>query len=117
MNEATSSSLSATRTTPAPGPSTLPDGYDTWAAAWVRGGTVMWVTQKGLLRKIDFTNPAKVEETRFEADKAADAPIPPDIREALRAALDVPDAPKQMQEPLKPAAPRHPRPRGRRERR
>src|SRR6185436_13051537 len=85
----------------------LPDGYNTWAAAWVRGTTVIWVTQKGLLRRIDFTNPAKVEETRFEADKAAAAPIPPDIREALRAALAVPDAPKQQQEPLnpKPAAP------------
>lgn len=81
---------------------TLPDGYDTWAAAWVRGTTVMWVTQKGLLRKIDFTNLAKVEETRFEADKAVTAPIPPDIREALRAALTVPDAPKQQQVPLNP---------------
>ena len=84
---------------------TLPDGYDTWAAAWVRGATVMWVTQKGLLRKIDFTNPAKVEETRFEADEPTDAPIPPDIREALIAALTVPDASKQIQEPLKPTAP------------
>ena len=84
-----------------PVPLTLPDGYNTWAAAWLRGTTVMWVTQKGLLRKIDFTNPAKVEETRFEADKDAAAPIPPDIREALRAALAVPDAPKQQQEPLK----------------
>jgi hypothetical protein len=61
---------------------------------------VMWVTQKGLLRKIDFTNLTKVEETRFEADKAAAAPIPPDIREALRTAFTVPDAPK----PAAPAA-------------
>ena len=79
----------------------LPDGYDTWAAGWGPGTTVLWVTQKGLLRKIDFTDPAKVEETRYEGDKAADAPIPPDIREALRTALDVPDAPKQQQEPLR----------------
>ncbi len=85
---------------------TLPDGYDTWAAGWVRGTTVIWITQKGLLRKIDFTNLTKVEETHFEADKVTTAPIPPDIREALRAALTAPDAPKPPP-PLnpKPAAP------------
>lgn len=82
----------------------LPDGYDSWAAAWLRGGSVLWVSQKGLLRKVDFTNLAKVQETRFEADQAADAPIPPDIREALSAALAAPEAPKQVQEPLRPAA-------------
>jgi hypothetical protein len=83
----------------------LPDGYDTWAAGLAPGTTVLWVAQKGLLRKIDFTNPAKIGETSYEADAAATAPIPPDIREALRAALDVPDAPEQEQEPLRPAAP------------
>ncbi len=82
----------------------LPDGYDTWAAAWVKDTTVLWVSQKGLLRKIDFTEPAKVEETRYAADKADAAPIPADIREALRAALAVPDAPKQIETPLPPAA-------------
>ncbi|MDZ4687694.1 MAG: hypothetical protein SH850_21695 [Planctomycetaceae bacterium] len=66
----------------------------------------MWITQEGLLRRFDFTDLAKVDETRFEVDKSAAAPIPLDIREALRAALAMPDAPKQ-QEPLnpKPAAP------------
>src|SRR6185295_20205846 len=49
----------------------LPDGHDTWAAGWAPGTTVLWITQKGLLRKIDFTNPAKVEETRYEADNVA----------------------------------------------
>lgn len=86
---------------------TLPDGYGTWAAGWVRGDTTMWITQKGLVRKLDFSDLEKLVETRYEADKIADAPIPPDIREALRAALTVPDAPKQLQKPLdeKPAAP------------
>lgn len=83
----------------------LPDGYQTWAAAWVKGTTVMWVTQKGLLRKFDFTNPAKIVETRYEGDKAADASIPADVREAMRAVLADPDAPKQIQEPPNPAAP------------
>ena len=80
----------------------LPDGYNTWAAAWAKDTTVLWVTQKGLVRKFDFTNPAKVVETRYEADNAA--PLPAEVREALRAALDVPGAPKQVEEPLKPAA-------------
>lgn len=82
----------------------LPDGYDTWAASWVRGTTLMWVQQKGLLRRIDFSNYATAEESRYEADKAAAAPIPADIREALRAALDVPDAPKQGPEAKPPAS-------------
>ena len=82
----------------------LPDGYDTWAAAWVRGGTVMWVQQKGLLRKLDFSKIAQVEETRYEGDEAAEAPIPADVGEAVRAALAVPDAPKQIEKPLPPAA-------------
>ncbi len=82
----------------------LPDGYDTWAAAWVRGTTALWVQQKGLLRKIVFSNYATAEESRYEGDKAADAPIPADIREVLRAALVVPDAPKPRVEAPKPAA-------------
>jgi hypothetical protein len=84
----------------------LPDGYDTWTAAWVRGAKVLWVSEKGLLQRIDFTNPAKVEETRFEANKAADAPIPPDIRKILSGAL-APDEPNKTREDAapKPAAP------------
>ncbi len=78
---------------------TLPDGYGTWAAAWVRGESVMWIAQKGLLRKIDLSNLEKVEEARFEADKIDGAPIPADIRKALIDALTVPEAPTQK--PLK----------------
>jgi hypothetical protein len=80
-----------------PFPLELPDGYNTSAAAWARGATVMWVAQKGLLRKIDFSKPEKVDVARYEGDSVASAPIPPDLREALRAALAVPDAPKQVQ--------------------
>jgi hypothetical protein len=49
----------------------LPDGYNTWAAGWAKGSTALWVSEKGLLRKFDFTNPAKVEETRYEGDKTS----------------------------------------------
>jgi hypothetical protein len=68
----------------------VPEGDGTWAAAWVRGETVLWLKQKGLLRKIDFTNPSKVEETRFDAGNDANAPISQAIREALNAAFSVP---------------------------
>ncbi|MEI8382411.1 MAG: TIGR03067 domain-containing protein, partial [Planctomycetota bacterium] len=49
-------------------PVPLPDGYDTWIAAWMRGGTVLWITQiaadqKKSIRRYDFTNPVSVLET------------------------------------------------------
>src|SRR4029077_16904326 len=39
----------------------LPYGRLTWAIAWEPGTTVLWITQKGLVRKIDFTDPADVQ--------------------------------------------------------
>jgi hypothetical protein len=68
----------------------LPDGYDTWATAWVRGGKVLWLQEKGGVRRYDFSDPAKVKEEAAEANK-----VPVEIREALRAALPGPKpAPK-----------------------
>ena len=64
---------------------------------------MLWVSQKGLLRKVDFTEPAKVGETRYAADEADDAPIPADVREALSAARAVPDAPAQIEVQRQPA--------------
>ncbi|MEX0641105.1 MAG: hypothetical protein WD468_00310 [Pirellulales bacterium] len=72
----------------------LPDGYDTWAAAWARGATVLWVLQKGSIGSYDFTNPAQVKETTLE-ETADVEKVPKPILDALRAALDVPGAPKQ----------------------
>lgn len=77
----------------------LPDGYGTWAAAWMRGGTVLWVLQKGIVRSYDFTNPAQVKETQFVESEFNKVPKP--ILEALRAELDVLDAPKQVRKILK----------------
>jgi hypothetical protein len=84
----------------------LPDGYLTWAAAWVRGETVLWVMQKGIVRSYDFTNPAEVKETPLEEPVYPDK-VPKPILEAFRAALKVPGAPVQQQESQKrpPAAP------------
>jgi hypothetical protein len=60
----------------------LPDGYDTWVAAWARGGTVVWVQEKDGIRRYDVSAPEKVKAEAVEADK-----VPADIREAIRAAL------------------------------
>ncbi len=65
---------------------------------------MMWVQQKGLLRKLDFSKIAEVEETRYEGDEAAEAPIPADVREAVRAALAVPEVTTHIEKPLPPAA-------------
>ncbi|MEX2286164.1 MAG: M56 family metallopeptidase [Planctomycetaceae bacterium] len=75
----------------------LPDGYNTWAAAWVRGGTVLWVLQKGNVRSYDFTNPAQVKETTLE-ERANLEKVPKPILDALRAELDLPGAPKPATE-------------------
>ena len=70
----------------------LPDGFDTWAAAWQRGGAVLWVRHEGHICSYDFTNPAQVKETTFE--KPADLEkVPGAVRDALRARVDAPAVP------------------------
>ncbi len=66
----------------------LPGDYDTWAAAWSPRTTVLWVSQKDLLRSYDFTDNAAIKETRYEGQQIATAPIPADVRDALRVALE-----------------------------
>ncbi len=82
----------------------LPDGYYTWVAATKKGATDLWVSEKGLLRRFDFADPAAIKETRYKADEAAGAPIPAELREAMRIALSVPGAPAQIEQPKAPAA-------------
>jgi beta-lactamase regulating signal transducer with metallopeptidase domain len=84
----------------------LPDGYNTWAAAWVRGGNVLWVQQKGRVLSYDFTDPAQVRETTLE-EPATLEKVPKPILDALRAALDVPAAPSPAAgAPAAPATPK-----------
>jgi hypothetical protein len=56
----------------------LPDGNDTWATAWVRGGTTLWLQEQGGFRSYDFSNPAQVKEEAAEPRK-----VPLQIRKAL----------------------------------
>jgi hypothetical protein len=92
VNEASIRFFSPDPTKPAPGEPhelKLPDGYGTWAAAWMRGGTVLWLQeQSGGIRRYDFADPAKVKEEAEEPGK-----VPAGIREALRAALPAPAPP------------------------
>jgi hypothetical protein len=64
----------------------LPDGLLTWAIAWERGSTVLWLAEKGVLRSYNFTTPALVKETRIEPADITNVPEP--FREALRAAIE-----------------------------
>ncbi len=69
----------------------LPDGIGTYGIVWERGAGVLWVIQKGLVRKQNFTNPAQVKETRFEPGRIIDVPEP--LRDALRKVFEVEGAP------------------------
>jgi len=80
----------------------LPDNYDTWVAGWAPKSTILWVAQKGMLDSYDFTNNASVKIARFEGDQIATAPIPIDVREAFRVAMDK-AVPQQKLKPQPPA--------------
>lgn len=82
-----------TRVPPKPHQLKLPDDYNTWAAAWLRGGTVLWVMQKGAIRSYDFSNPAQVKETTLE-DPANFDRVPRPVLDAMRAVLEAPGAAK-----------------------
>lgn len=88
VNEASIQFYAADSKDPPPGKPVelkLPDGYDTWAAAWHRGQTTLWVQQAAGVRSYDFSNPAEVKQTDIapaDLDK-----VPADIRAALQALL------------------------------
>ena len=63
----------------------FPDGYDTWAVGWVRGGTTLWLQERGGTRSFDITDPAAVKQEPANPEN-----VPKPILDALRAALDVP---------------------------
>lgn len=81
----------------------LPNGYDTWAAGWLPGTTILWVSQAGLLRSYDFTDNAAVKETRYEGDLIATAPIPAALNVALRTAIVATENGKEQ--PRRPVGP------------
>ena len=95
VNEASIEFFSADPAKPPPGNPheiKLPDGYNTWAAAWVRGGAVLWLLQERNFRSFDFSNPARVKETTL-GQGAELARIPTAILDALNSAVVVRAAP------------------------
>ena len=91
---------SSDKDTPKPYTVTLPEGRLTYAVVWDRDATELRVTQKGLLRRIDFSSPSEVKEVRFKSADNSD--IPERFRKAIREVLDVPGAPVQQQSSAKP---------------
>lgn len=87
---------------PAPGPHaiSLPDGRLTYAIVWDRDANELWVTQKGLTRRYDFSDPYEIKETQFKS--GSNSNIPERLRNAVKAALNLPDTP--VQEPESPKA-------------
>ncbi|MFT4559156.1 MAG: hypothetical protein ACI92S_004546, partial [Planctomycetaceae bacterium] len=88
---------SSEKDTPRPKPYaiTLPEGRLTYAIAWDRNATELWVVQKGMVRRCDFTNPADVKETRFYEKESFDE-VPKHILEAARKAMAVPQSLKPV---------------------
>ncbi len=88
----------------------LPNGIGTYGIVWERGAGVLWVLQRDLARKYDFTNPWKVQETRFAEGGIIN--IPEHLREAMKKAFDVPDAPVQQpasEKPTQASTPKQPK--------
>ena len=56
------------------------------------GAGELWILQKDLVRKYDFTNPDALKESRFESGGITNVPEP--LREALQKVFDVSSTPK-----------------------
>lgn len=88
VNEATISFYAADSKDPPPGKPVdlkLPDGYGTWAAAWHRSKTILWVQQASGIRSYDFSNPADVKQVDIAPEEVEK--VPEDIRAAMRPLL------------------------------
>jgi beta-lactamase regulating signal transducer with metallopeptidase domain len=100
VNEASIEFFSPDPTKPPPGQPhavRLPDGYNTWVAAWAHDSDLLWVRQKGDLSSYDFSNPTQVKETTV-VQPADLGKVPAAIIEALGGAansLDRPATPKE----------------------
>ena len=91
VNEASIQFFSPDPTRPPPGKPReikLPDGYNTWAAAWMAVSNVLWVLQQGSVHRYDFTAPADVKETTLEVPGNR-GKVPEPIFDALRAMVNV----------------------------
>jgi beta-lactamase regulating signal transducer with metallopeptidase domain len=77
----------------------LPVGFHTWAAAWMRDGSILWVQDNREVRAYDFSNPTSV---RIEATKPEQLPVA--IRDALLATLAATGAQPAAESGVAPAS-------------
>jgi beta-lactamase regulating signal transducer with metallopeptidase domain len=66
-------------------PLKLPDGLSTFAIAWQRGGTTVWIADAASLRRISYADAEKVKEDRWNR---ADAKNVDGLTTAIREALE-----------------------------
>ena len=76
----------------------LPDGLYTYAVAWRCGSGVLWVKQRGMVRRYDFTTPGQVKETTLEEPTSLEE-IPKPILDILPPVVDVPIQPPAAVKP------------------
>ena len=64
----------------------LPTQSGVWAIAWKRDTDFLWIADRGKLRKVDFSNPADIQQQVYFKSEEAD--IPARYLNALQATLD-----------------------------
>lgn len=81
-----------TKPRPEPHAIALPDGRGTFGIAWDRDAEVLWITHAGMVRSVNFSDPADVKTSRFEPGKVEN--IPDRFRNVLKPFLEQPVAPQ-----------------------
>lgn len=79
----------------------LPEGLLAFAFGWERGSNELWIRQKGLVRRYDFSDPNQISETRLTESEAVDK-VPQQILSKMKAAMVVPES---LRPPNPPTAP------------
>ena len=49
----------------------LPEGEGSWTSAWIRDSNVLWIMQKDVARKYDFSSPTDIKETIIDRARSA----------------------------------------------
>lgn len=75
-------------------PVSLPSGYNTWAAGWLPGTSVLWVATKIGLRSYDFSNPESIQMQQFDGEEQASASIADELRTRLMDIVATGEQPK-----------------------
>jgi beta-lactamase regulating signal transducer with metallopeptidase domain/tetratricopeptide (TPR) repeat protein len=72
---------------------TVPHGFGTWAITCRPGTGILWVLTRGAVRKVDFTDPARVKETSISPGSSDD--VPDEYRESVRRVLRISRVPDE----------------------